>query len=296
MNLEEHVIKKEGKMKIMSSLPSVFVDTRQSCHVIDPSLEMGLSHWPSRALSLSLRLSLSPAATFSSPPPLLPPDLGGSQRVAARLAEAARHARAGCGGERRARWGRPLLLPAARHACARRSRGTPAMTRPGRRSRPTRTTSDGRPSPLAPPRTRRRLPPSCSGDGRDHDGGGGDQERGSGGGSSNRRWQGPRRRRLRLLRVAMPDNGAGGGGQWCRRRRHTRLFFFIPSKFVCRVLQTTRQRVCRVPDKWHMAKDIFADVYLLCVVCRVQHTGPPVVVSPSGGKKADYLELHGRRR
>jgi hypothetical protein len=63
---------------------------------------------------------------------------------------------------------------------------------------------------------------------------------------------------------AAADNGAGGGA--------TRGCFFIPSKFVCRVLQTTRQRVCRVPDKWHTAKDLFADVYLPCVVCRVQHT------------------------
>ena len=62
MNLEEHVIKKEGKMKIISSLPSVFVDTRQSCHVIDPSLEMGLSH--ARSLSLPPSLSLLPLPFF----------------------------------------------------------------------------------------------------------------------------------------------------------------------------------------------------------------------------------------
>ena len=123
--------------------------------------------------------------------------------------------------------GRAPPSPGGEARARRRSRGTPAMTRPGQLSRPTRTTSGGRPSPLAPLRTKRRLPPSCSGDGRDHDSGGGDQERGGGGGSSKRQWQGPRRRPLRLLRAAMPDNGVGGGGQWCRQRRHTRLFFLF---------------------------------------------------------------------
>ena len=133
MNLEEHVIKKEGKMKIMSSSPSVFVDTRQSCHVIDPSLEIGLSHWPSRALSLSslsllplpflLRLtcSLQISVAVSAWRRGWPRRRG--TRVRAAAARGARGgagpsfsrrrgSRAGCGGERCT----PLPLPAARLA------------------------------------------------------------------------------------------------------------------------------------------------------------------------------------
>ena len=44
----------------------------------------------------------------------------------------------------------------------------------------------------------------------------------------------------------------------------------------------TRQTLCRVPDKWHTAKVLFADAYLPCVFCRVQHTakGLPWVFWP----------------
>ena len=143
MNLEEHVIKKEGKMKIMSSLPSVFVDTRQSCHVIDPSLEMGLSHWPSRALSLSLSLCLSCRYLFFSASPA--PSRSRRQS-----------ARAGCGGERRARRGRPLLLPAASLAGGLWRREARAPPAPGGEARGRATAGRAPPSPDGEARARRR--------------------------------------------------------------------------------------------------------------------------------------------
>ena len=152
------------------------------------------------------------------------------------------------------------------------------MTRPGRRSRPTRTTSGGRLSPLAPPRTRRRLPPSCSGDGRDHDGGGGDQERGGGGGSSKRRRQGPRRRPLRLLRAAMPDNGVGGGGQWCRRWHHTRLFFLF--------LQNLFAECYKPHGKGPLCRRLFV---VCCLPCAAHGKRFAVSFSPFGTRQTAGL-------
>ena len=35
---------------------------------------------------------------------------------------------------------------------------------------------------------------------------------------------------------------------------------------------STWQTLYRVPDKWHTAKNLFADAYLPCAICRVQHT------------------------
>ena len=69
-----------------------------------------------------------------------------------------------------------------------------------------------------------------------------------------------------------------------------RINFFLFSIFKINFLKTfmlcvffdTRQTLCRVPDKWHTAKVLFADAYLPCVFYRVQHTakGLPWVFWP----------------
>jgi len=56
----------------------------------------------------------------------------------------------------------------------------------------------------------------------------------------------------------------------------------------------TRQTLYRVPDKWHTAKGLFADAYLPCAFCRVQHMVRslswifwPLPCAVAHGKRAD---------
>ena len=49
-----------------------------------------------------------------------------------------------------------------------------------------------------------------------------------------------------------------------------------------------------MPDKWHTTKDLFADAYLLCAICRVQHTARALLcakkpASCSGRRPCSYM-------
>ena len=49
------------------------------------------------------------------------------------------------------------------------------------------------------------------------------------------------------------------------------LFFFAVGQL------WHRQRLCRVPDKWHTANVAFADVWMPCALCHVRHTAKPLL-------------------
>ena len=72
-------------------------------------------------------------------------------------------------------------------------------------------------------------------------------------------------------RPAWPGLDGGIGGRAGLDGRAGFLFLFAII-FLPGIRKCTRQTLCRVPDKRHTAKDLFADSYIPCALCRVLHT------------------------
>ena len=114
--------------------------------------------------------------------------------------------------------------------------------------------------------------------------GGGGAVPGGGPAPNGGRWGRPREAAARP-RVAVPPllagrrgGGHGGqqhgcGGRHCRCSS-CRCFFYFFEKLFTECRSNTRQSLCRVSEKKHTAKWLFADVWMSCTLCRTTNDLP----------------------